>query len=172
MRPATFALAAAALTAPLSLNAQSLDLPPRRAGLWEMTSTTVKPKATTMPMKMCADPETDKELMEYGLSLAGTCKSVTKREGSTFVIDAECTSKEQTAKSRTVITGDLQSAYTVRSEGTIGGGGKPPQPTLATITAAWKSAECPGMKPGDVALFGGVVRLNIKQIKTLTKLIR
>jgi len=170
MRPAALAVAVAVLTAPPALNAQSLDLPPRRAGLWEMTSTTEKPTATSMAMKMCADPATDKELMEYGLSLAGTCKHVTRRDGSTFVIDAKCTSKAQTAKSRTVITGDLQSAYTVRSEGTIDNGdGEPPKPTRATITAVWKSADCPGMKPGDIALFGGMVRLNVKQIKTLAK---
>jgi hypothetical protein len=171
-RPATLLLAAAALTAPLALSAQTLDLPPRKPGLWEMSTKNEKPKPATVAYKMCADPATDNDLMEYFLNL-GACKGVTRRESGSFVIDAECAASGKTAKSRTVITGDLQSAYTARSEGTVDNGdGKPPQHTLSTTTATWKSADCPAMKPGDIAVLGGWLKLNIKQVKALTKLIR
>jgi hypothetical protein len=42
---------------------------------------------------------------------------------------------------------------------------------LTTQTATWKSADCPGMKPGDISLFGGV-KMNINQLKALSGLIR
>jgi hypothetical protein len=52
-----------------------------------------------------------------------------------------------------------------------GGGGKGAQSMLTTQTASWKGADCPGMKPGDITMFGGV-KVNIKQLKALSGLIR
>jgi hypothetical protein len=173
-KPTAVLLAAAVLAAPLALNAQPLDLPPRRPGLWEVTTSIAKPKEMpAFTAQMCLDAPTDRELMEHGLKLSGTCKSLsTKRDGKTIVIDADCTLSGKATQSKTVITGDFQSAYTVRSEGTMeSDGGKPPQATLVTQTATWKGADCPGMKPGDMTMFGGI-KVNIKQIKALSGLIR
>lgn len=168
-------LAAAALTAPLALRAQPLDLPPRRPGLWEITTAVERPKSMpAITTKMCLDAATDRELMDHGMKLTdGKCKSITtRREGKSFIVDADCTFGGKPTKSRTVLTGDFQSAYTMRNEGTYGGGdGKSPQATVVTQTAAWKSADCPGMKPGDISMFGGI-KMNIKQIKALSGMIR
>jgi hypothetical protein len=176
MRPAAvlLLLAAAALAAPAAVSAQALDLPPRKPGLWEVATTVEKPKGVpAFTAKMCINEATDRELMDYGLKLsAGSCRSLTtRRDGPGFVIDAECTMAGKPAKSRTVITGDLQSAYAVRMEGSMDGGSKGPQSTVTTQTATWKSADCPGMKPGDMTVFGGI-KVNIKQLKALSGLIR
>jgi hypothetical protein len=129
-----------------------------------------------MPMvtaQMCLDPATDRELMDYALKLSGSCKSLTaRREGKSLVVDADCTIGGKATRSKVVLTGDFQSAYTARIEGTMdGGGGKGPQSMLTTQTASWKGADCPGMKPGDITMFGGV-KVNIKQLKALSGLLR
>jgi hypothetical protein len=166
-------LSAAALTAPLALSAQTLDLPPRRAGLWEITTAIEKPKSMpAVTAQMCLDRATDREMMDYALKLTdGKCKSITtKREGNSIIVDADCTFAGKPTKSRTVLTGDLQSAYTVRTEGTVADG-KSPQARVVMQTATWKGTECPGMTPGDISMFGGI-KVNIKQIKALSGLIR
>jgi hypothetical protein len=167
-------LAAAALTAPVALSAQTIDLPPRKAGLWEITTSIEKPKAMpAFTAQACLDPATDKEMMEHGLKMSGACKKMTsRREGKTIVIDADCTASGMATRSRTVISGDFQASYTVRSEGTMEGeGGKGQQAMLMTQTGTWKGADCPGMKPGDMTMFGGI-KVNIKQIKALSGMIR
>jgi hypothetical protein len=60
----------------------------------------------------------------------------------------------------------------MRQEGTLErGGDKPPVTTRMTHAATWKSADCPGMKPGDMTLFGGV-KVNVKQMKALSGIFR
>lgn len=169
----TLILAAAALATPLTLVAQTLDLPPRKAGLWEITTAIEKPRGMpALPAQMCLDAATDRDLMENALRLTGgKCRNLTtKRQGQTYVIDADCTFGTAVSKTKTVITGDFSSAYTVRTEGTTEdapGSQKGPQTTLLTQTARWKSADCPGMRPGDISMFGGI-KVNIKQLKSLT----
>ena len=178
-RPTAVLLAAAMLAAPLAVgaSAQTLDLPPRRAGLWEITMTMEKPKGLPpFTSKVCLDPATDRELMDHGLKLTdGKCKSFTvRRQGQSYVIDANCTFGGAASKTKTVITGDFSSAYTRRTEGTVEGAPgaeKGPQSTLMTQTATWKSADCPGMKPGDMTMLGGI-KVNVKQLKALSGLIR
>jgi len=176
MRPTAILLAAAALAGPLAVSAQTLDLPSRKAGLWEIAMTVEKPKALpAFTSQVCLDPATDREIMDYGLKLTGKCRSLTsKRQGQSYVIDADCTVAGAASKSRIVMAGDFGSAYTVRVEGTVEGGPtaeKGPQRMLMTQTATWKGADCPGMKPGDMTLLGGM-KVNIKQLKALSGLIR
>jgi hypothetical protein len=177
MRPtAAVLLAGVALAAPLA-SAQTLDLPARKAGLWEVTTTLEKPKGVpAFTSKMCLDPATDRELLNHGLKLTGSkCRSLTsKRQGQSYVIDADCSFGGAASKTKTVITGDFASAYTLRMEGTVEGApgtGKGSQTTLMTQTATWKSAECPRMKPGDMTMPGGL-KVNVKQLKALSGLIR
>jgi hypothetical protein len=172
--PTAVLIAAGVLATPLALGAQTLDLPPRKPGLWDVTTVVEKPAGVPMvTAQMCLDPVTDRELMDYALKLSGNCKSLTaRREGKSLVIDADCTIGGKATKSKVVLTGDFQSAYTARIEGTMdGGGSKGPQSMLTTQTASWKGAGCPGMKPGDITMFGGV-KVNIKQLKALSGLIR
>jgi hypothetical protein len=192
-RLAAALLAAAVTAAPLALSAQTLNLPARKPGLWELTTVierqkasdaaamdkptdrpTDKPRASPpISAQMCLDASTDRELMDYTLKFTeGKCRSLTsKRQGKSIVIDADCTFGSKVTRSKTVITGDFQSAYTMRTEGTMEGGSRGPQAMLTTQTATWKGPDCPNMKPGDISLFGGV-KMNINQLKALSGLIR
>jgi Protein of unknown function (DUF3617) len=164
---------AAPLLAPA---AQSIDLPARKPGQWEMKVTTEKPVGGwNISAKMCIDAATDRELMDFGLRMSkDSCKRYDmKRAGATWVIDAECAFGPVKSATKTTISGDFQSAVTVRTEGTtegIPGVAKGPQPTLMTQTARWIGT-CPAeLKPGDIAMDGGM-KFNIKQIKQLQKLL-
>ena len=132
--PTAVLIAAAALATPLALGAQTVDLPPRKAGLWDVTTVVEKPAGAPMvTAQMCLDPATDRELMDYALKLSGNCKSfATKREGKSLVIDADCTIGGKATKSKVVLSGDFQSTYTARIEGTMDGGSKGPQSMLTT----------------------------------------
>lgn len=100
-----------------------------------------------------------------------------KREGKALVIDAECKFGPMKSVTRTTMSGDFQSSYTVQVEGTTEGGfaglggGKGPQPTSMVQTARWTAAQCGnGMKPGDFTMPGGI-KVNIKQMQGLQKML-
>lgn len=158
-RCTTFLIAVAALTVPLGLGAQTLDLPQRKAGLWEIAMEGVAGRSFTS--LMCIDAATDREMMDHALKrVAGDCKNAVNRQGSTYTVDSECTVSGTAVKSKTVISGDFSSAYTVRTEGTMG-----TESMLIMQTAKWKGPDCDGMKPGDISLLGGI-KINIKQMKS------
>jgi hypothetical protein len=141
--------AVALLGAPLAVSAQTSELPPRKAGLWEISTTGIMPNKT----QVCVDAASDRELMEYSLSVLGRCKSVTtKRAADHYVVAAECTEGAQTVKSTAEITGDFNSAYTMRTE-SFG--------VVTTQTANWQSGDCGGLSPGDINSAG--IKINIKQ---------
>lgn len=172
---------AAATTAVLATPtwAQAPELPTRRAGQWEVTTVAEKPiAAKPVVTQMCLDAATDRELMSFGLRMSKeTCKRYdVKRAGKGWSIDAECSFGRMTNVSHTTISGDFQSAVTVRVEGTMdglkaGAAGGEPQPTLVTQTSRWVSATCAnGMVPGDISMGKGI-RLNIKQLKGLQNIL-
>jgi hypothetical protein len=172
-------LAAAAVfaTAPtLAARAQGIDLPARKAGQWELRMVAEKPAGTPgMDAQMCLDAATDRDLMDFGLKMSkDSCKRYDiRRTGASWVIDAECAMGPIRSATKTTISGDFQSTVTVRIEGTtegMPGAGKGPQATLMTQTARWIGA-CPeGMRPGDIAMAGGI-KMNVKKLKRLEKLL-
>jgi hypothetical protein len=152
------------------------DLPSRKPGHWEIRLVTDKPAgAPPVTTQVCIDASTDREIMEFGLRVSrkGCKRYEMRREGRKLVIDAECKLGPIKSVMHTTMSGDFQSNYTVRIEGTTDAGflGKGPQPMLMTQTARWAGAACPkGMVPGDIAMGNGV-KLNVKQMKGLQSLL-
>lgn len=171
----------AAIILPSSAIGQTIeDLPPRKPGQWEIRMVTEKPGGVPeISSQVCIDASTDREIMEFGLRMSKkTCaKHAMKREGKGYVIDAECAFGPVKSVTRTTISGDFQSAYAMRIEGTteggfkVGAGKKGPQPTLMVHTARWAGAACAaGMKPGDMTMPGGV-KVNVKQLRKLQNIL-
>lgn len=167
------------LAVPFAAEGQTLEeLPPRKPGHWEIRIVTEKPAgAPAVVSRVCIDPSTDREIMEFGLRMSrkGCKRYEMKREGKTLVIDAECKLGPIKSVTHTTLSGDFQSRYTVRIEGTTDGGflggGKGPQETLMTQTARWNGAACPaGMVPGDIDMGNGM-KFNVKQLKGLQKIL-
>jgi hypothetical protein len=170
-RPALLLAAALVPAATLTAAAQTLELPSRRPGLWEFSMTMERqPAMAPIVTRMCFDPATERELMDYALktSRENCSRHDMKRAGKTWVIDSECTFAKTKNVSRITVSGDFQSTVTIRIEGTTEGlpGEQGPHRTLITQAAVWKSADCAGMKPGDIALPGGL-KMNVRMLKQL-----
>jgi Protein of unknown function (DUF3617) len=166
---------AAVMAATTIASAQTLDLPARKPGLWDMKTVTEAPAGIPgINAKMCIDAATDKEMMEFGLKMSkDSCKRYEiRRDGSAWVIDSECRFGPIKSNTKTTISGNFQSSITVRVEGTTEGipGAAGPQPTVLTQTAKWVSACVNGMKPGDIQLGGGI-KMNVRQVRDLQRML-
>lgn len=156
-----------------ALAAGTVELPSRKSGHWEIRMSTDMPAGVPETVvDLCVDAATDRQMMEQGLSLTSEMcpQREMKREGDRIVIDAVCNIGPVKTTSRTVISGDFQSAYTMKITGDIGGlpagagGNAGEQKTSMTQHARWMSASCPdGLKPGDIKMPGGI-RINMKDM--------
>jgi hypothetical protein len=152
------------------------DLPKRKPGQWEIRLVTEKPAGTPAVVShICIDPATDRELLEFGLRMSKkTCSRYDmKRVGKTWVIDAQCSLGPVSSATHTTISGDFQSAMTVRIEGTsdgLPGHGHGQREMLMTQHGRWIGACTNGMVPGDISMGKGI-KFNVRQLKSLQKLL-
>jgi hypothetical protein len=89
-----------------------------------------------------------------------------QRAGNTITVDSVCNIGGATTTSRAVVTGDFNSAYTVKvSSKREGGPAVPGMPaeTNMTIEAKWTGPCKADQKPGDVVMAKGV-KMNISDM--------
>jgi hypothetical protein len=73
--------------------------------------------------------------------------------------------------SRAEITGDFNSAYTVKStSNTQGGPAAVPRDSTTTIEAKWLGACKADQKPGDIVMPGGI-KMNVRDMQKLKDMI-
>jgi hypothetical protein len=168
-RPAAYLLAGFVTAVPVTLAAQTPDLPPRKAGLWEIASSFDEAPVAVPPIlaQECVDPASDllADQIDAGIAglLGGQCqRRTTKRDDRAYVIEEDCTFGPTAARFRTVLSGDRESSYTERTQGTIKLGMET-LPIVERRTAKWKSTDCAGMSPGDVRAFG--ITTNIRRMQ-------
>jgi hypothetical protein len=140
--------------------ADEIQLPARKAGEWQITMNLGgKTKLPAMSVTICLDDKTDAEMMKAGLSLSKdvcTRQSMT-RDGDALVIDSTCDFGAMKSTSHIVVSGDFQSAYTVKVNGTVEGGpSKMPKTTEMIQEARWVGATCTGLKPGEMLMPNGM----------------
>ncbi len=144
-------LSAASLLAPLSAGA--VELPVRKAGLWEMKVQSAGAPKPEMTMQQCTDETTDKDMSTSCSPMAKEiCSKQDIQKTSTgYVSDSVCGVAGMTIKSHAEINGDFNSAYTVKStshsEGGMAGTGRD---NSTTIEAKWLGACKPDQKAGDI----------------------
>lgn len=155
--------------------AAGFDLPPRAAGQWEMNIQSDVPNAPAQTIRMCLDAESDKLLNERfgGMASAMCSRQDQKKEGDAIVLESDCRVGDMTTTSRTVVTGDFNSAYTMKTETQMSGSNAPrsvqagiPQGKMSQTTTieAKRSGDCAaGMKPGDIE-FGEGRRMNVRDM--------
>jgi hypothetical protein len=156
-------LLAAVLTA--ATPAFALDLPTRKAGLWEIKMEFQGHSRLPMQtMKQCTDATSDK-LMTYnfGGSAQKNCqKQDISHSGNSIVIDSICVFGGATTTSHAVVNGDFNSAYTVEVTSHRDGGRPIPgvapggHETHMKIAAQWVGACAAGQRPGDVIMSNGM----------------
>ena len=148
--------------------ALALDMPPRKAGLWELK---MSMEGRSMPMQTfqhCIDAATDKAMNDVGGGMREQCaKQDMQRSGNTITVDSVCNIGGATTTSRAVVTGDFNSAYTVKvSSKRDGGPAIPglPAETNMTIEARWTGPCKADQKPGDVVMANGM-KMNVIEMR-------
>jgi uncharacterized protein DUF3617 len=153
-------LAALCLTAATPVCA--LDLPARKAGLWEIKMTFEGRNLPPQVIQQCIDAATDKMMSSFGGNLQQSMcsKQDVQKAGSTLVVDSVCQMGGMTMNSHGVITGDFNSGYTVKMTSTRSGGPAMPGAPAdgksdMTIEAKWLGACKADQKPGDMIMADG-----------------
>lgn len=150
-------------------DAGAVDLPVRKAGLWEMKVVRSGSPVPDMTMQHCTDATTDKE-MSAGASSMGkdVCsKQDIQKTATGYVSDSVCGVAGMSITSHAEITGDFNSAYTVKSSShSEHGPSGVPRDSTTTIEAKWLGACKADQKPGDIIMPGGRT-MNIKDMEKM-----
>ena len=156
-----------------AIEARAVDAPARKPGLWEMKMVRTGSPMPEMTMQHCTDETTDKEM---STGLAPTAKDACSKQdlqktATGYVADSVCSVGGVSITSHSDITGDYNSAYTVKTTSHSEGAPSGARDTTMTIEAKWLGACKPDQKPGDIVMPGGF-KLNVKdaqkQLKGLT----
>lgn len=149
------------LAAVSSLALAQGNLPQRKSGLWEMTTqaeTTRAGKGGPMTMQMCIDQKSDTQWVQMGSGMQkDTCsKQDYKIEKSQITVDSICKVGQSTATTKTVITGNYDSAYRVESQSTY----EPPmagrKEGKVVMDVKWLGPCKAGQRPGDMIMPNGM----------------
>jgi hypothetical protein len=162
------------LLALLPANAARADeMPLRKAGLWEMKMTRTGSPLPAMTMQQCTDETTDKAMSTAfsPLSREVCSRRDVQKTAAGYVADAACSVGGMSITTHSEISGDFNSAYTVKSTShSERGANAAPDDHVTTIEAKWLGACKPDQKPGDVVMPGGF-KLNIKDADKLKGLL-
>ena len=146
----------------LTTVALAADLPKRKSGLWEISSTSsasgrAQANQPVVTMSMCVDQNSDADWIQSGqqMSQVKCSKQETKVERDRILFNSVCNFGKTTATSRGVVSGDFNKAYNVETHSTY----EPPlagmKEASSTITAKWLSPCKPGQRPGDIIMPNG-----------------
>ena len=150
-------------------DAGAVEMPVRKAGLWELKMVRTGSPLPEMTMQHCTDETTDKAMTAAAspMSKEVCSKNEIQKTATGYVSDSECSVAGMSMKSHSEITGDFNSAYTVKttSHSERGPTGTPHDTTM-TIEAKWLGACKPDQKPGDIVMPGGF-KMNVKDAERL-----
>jgi hypothetical protein len=140
-----------------AISASAAELPARKAGLWEITSSA---SGRAMKMQHCIDGSTDQAMQGHGgAAAASDCsKRDVQKSRSTMTVDSVCTVAGKAVTSHIVVNGSFDSEYTMAI--TSQGGGVPGGQSGVTLTARWLGPCAADQKPGDMIMPNGT-KMNI-----------
>jgi hypothetical protein len=145
-------------------DARAVDLPVRKAGLWEMKVLRTGSPMPEMTMQHC----TDETMSTAASSMAkeACSKQDIQKTATGYVSDSVCGIAGMSITSHSEITGDFNSAYTVKSTAHSEGGPAGTRDSTTTIEAKWLGACKADQKPGDIVMPGGM-KINVKDMEKL-----
>lgn len=156
-----------ALTA-VATPATAQDMPARKAGLWEMKMVFEGRTTPAQAMQHCIDATTDKAMqdMSRGMQAQNCTKRESKKVGDTIVFDSVCNMGTGTTTSHGVVSGDFNSAYTIKIDSKREGAANPNMPAEShmTIEAKWTGPCKADQKPGDIVMANGM-KMNISDMQ-------
>jgi Protein of unknown function (DUF3617) len=167
-----YCLGTALLAALPAFGARADEMPLRKPGLWEMKVAKTGSVLPEMTMQHCTDESTDKQ-MSAALSPVAK-EACSKRDiaktATGYVSDSVCSVGGVTMTSHADVTGDFNSAYTVKSTAHSDKGPGGVHDVTSTIEAKWLGPCKPDQKPGDIVMPGGF-KMNIKDAEKLKNLL-
>ena len=151
--------------------AGAVDLPTRKAGLWELTMDFHNTRLPHQTMRQCTDADSDRLM---NLNFAGSNEQACSKKdivpnGTGYVVDSICNFGGVTTTSHAVVTGSFDSAYSVDVNSTREGGPAMPGAAVGaashmTIAAKWLGPCAAGEKPGDVIMSNGM-KMNVIELQ-------
>ena len=148
----------------------ALDMPPRKAGLWELTMKFEGRNIPGQTMKHCIDAATDKLMSaNAGAAPQQNCdKQDVTHSGGVTIVDSICHIGGAATTSHAEITGDFNSAYTMQVTTKRQGAPTPGMPasgeTHMTIAAKWLGPCSAGQRPGDIIMSNGM-KMNVLDLR-------
>jgi len=155
-------LCAAAFAAPV-------EMPNRKPGLWEVSINRSGGHIPSQTVQHCTDATTDKDMSgTFAPMTKDMCSKQDMQKTATgMTIDSTCNIGGMTSVSHMEITGDFNSAYTVKmTSQNSGGPAGMPHETATTMEAKWLGACKADQKPGDMIMPGGI-KMNIKDLQKM-----
>jgi len=159
-------IGAALLATPLA-RAAEIEMPNRKAGLWEMKMVSASMPGLTM--QHCTDEATDKKMRAaYSPMAKEMCsKNEVQKTATGYTTDSVCDIGGLKMNSHADIVGDFNSGYTVKTttqqQGGPSGG---PRQTEMTLEAKWVGPCKPDQKPGDIVMPGGIT-MNVSDLERM-----
>jgi hypothetical protein len=160
-----------ALTLLPAPGAGAVEAPVRKAGLWEMKIVRTGSPMPEMTMQHCTDEASDKA-MSTGFAPAANeicSKHDLQKTATGYVSDSVCSVTGMTVTSHADITGDFNSAYTVKTTSHTERAPSPPRDSTMTVEAKYLGACKADQKPGDIVMPGGY-KMNVKDAERLKSL--
>jgi Protein of unknown function (DUF3617) len=152
-----------------ALEARAVEMPVRKAGLWEMKMVRTGSPLPEITMQHCTDAATDKQMSSAfsPMSKDACSRQDIQKTATGYVTDSVCSVGGTSITSHADITGDFNSAYTVKStsQSERAAAGLPRDSTM-TIEAKWLGACKADQKPGDIMMPGGM-KMNINDMEKL-----
>jgi Protein of unknown function (DUF3617) len=161
MRPTVLIFAGGLLYAAPAGAAEELA---RKPGLWEVKTSIDNASAPARAVQQCIDPTTDVMLQSIAgpFNPAACERSDVQHQAGTTTIDFKCTVAGKPATAHSIVTGNLDSAYTITV--TAQSDGIPKGKMVMTMDGKWLGPCAADQKPGDVILSNGV-KINILDIQ-------
>ena len=148
------------LLAVSSLSVAAAEFPTRKAGLWEITTSS---ENHSVKMQQCTDANTDRAMQAHTGSVPrGDCaKRDVQKSGTTTTINSVCTIAGKTTTAHIVITGSFDSEYTLTMTSQHDG---MPAGHTATMSAKWLGPCAADQKPGDM-IMGNGMKINLLDLQ-------
>jgi len=167
-----FCLGASLTTLAAASEARAVEIPVRKAGLWELKMVRTGSPLPEMTMQHCTDETTDKAMTDAAspMSKEVCSKNDIQKTATGYVTDSVCSVAGMSMTSHSEITGDFNSAYSVKTTSHSEHGPAGARDTTMTIEAKWLGACKADQKPGDIVMPGGF-KMNVKDMQKLKGLL-
>ena len=146
--------------------ADQVQLPLRKAGLWEIKMQHEGTKLPDVAIEQCTSEAIDREFTsEFAPASKSACsKQYIQKTATGYVSDSVCTAGGATVTSHAETSGDFSSAYTVKVTSHSEGGRLGTHDSKMTLNAKWTGACKADQKPGDIVMPGGL-KMNLHDLQ-------